>query len=197
MRYYIYRYMADDQWVYVGKSAGALLSRIMSHAYEPKFQPYSNAIIEYFECNSQSDMDLTEKLLIKTMHPILNVLDSTDGSIPFRYDDTLISWKKIDETKGNLKLEEDLSIPLDTVVEWFRQVKGNEKYIIYSGPIYGTYKIPFADACIALNINEAITLSSLTSRLKYVFDHYSNAFGARIICKNDYRERMLYLYEYR
>ena len=195
--WYIYRYMVGDQWIYVGKSANALLSRLTSHKYEPKFKPYSNATIEYSICESASDMNLLEKLFIKTMHPILNELDSTNGTIPFVYDEGLIEWINIDQYQIRPEGQSGLQIPLALVVEWFNKMKNSNEFVIYSGPIYGTYKVPFKNICSALSIPSGTRISSLEIELQNIFKEHRSDFGAEIICNTDPGQKMFYFYEYR
>lgn len=195
--WYIYRYMIGDQWIYVGKSANALLSRLTSHKYEQKFEPYSNATIEYFVCSSASDMNLLEKLFIKTMHPVLNELDSTDGVIPFVYDDSLIEWINIDQYQERPEGKSEIQVSLASVVEWFKNLKSNNEFIIYSGPIYGTYKVPFKKICSALNLPDGVKISSLEVELQNIFKAHRLDFGAEIVCNTDPGQKMFYFYEYR
>ena len=90
--FYVYRYMVGDQWIYVGKSANNIDQRIYDHSKDKRFEVYPDAVIEYCELNSKTDMDITESMLIKTMHPVINITDKTDGSIPFCFQEEMIIW---------------------------------------------------------------------------------------------------------
>ena len=97
--------MIGDQWIYVGKSKKNLEQRIYDHSNDPRFSSYKEAIIEYCELSTSSDMDITETMLIKTMHPVINVVDSTDGSIPFVYDPNAIVWTRWYKKESDHRLD--------------------------------------------------------------------------------------------
>lgn len=79
MCYYIYKYMIDDVIIYIGKTKRKLSMRIDEHAREIKFLQYrSRADIYWFECDSQIEMDIAERILILRYRPILNVVDNQD-----------------------------------------------------------------------------------------------------------------------
>lgn len=90
--YYVYLYMLGDQCVYVGKSKNNLKERIWEHSRDSRFKPYNNSQILYCKCKSKSDMDITERVLIKIMHPVVNIFDKTDGCIPFALDLSAVTW---------------------------------------------------------------------------------------------------------
>ena len=78
-KYHIYKYVVDDEIVYIGKSK-TLDARIRQHSYEEDFKPYlKNCKIFCFECANSVEMDLLEMGLINQYKPILNVVDKHDG----------------------------------------------------------------------------------------------------------------------
>lgn len=79
MRYYIYKYVVDDKIVYIGKTKRKLGIRIGEHARETKFIKYrGRADIYWFECDSNIEMDIAERILILRYRPELNVTDNLD-----------------------------------------------------------------------------------------------------------------------
>jgi len=179
--YYVYRYMLDNKWIYVGKSDHALLSRIKTHKREEKFRPYRNATVEYIRLASRSDMNLTELLLIKTMHPVLNELDSTDGKIPFVYDENILEWTKVDE---NCQIVDSgqRNITIEQVASMIDKVERSENYCIYSGLMYGTYKIDKRSFYEMLSISPAISPDIIASTLNETFNKNVTSFKKEIQC---------------
>ena len=99
MKFYVYRYMLDDNWIYVGKTTQNVVNRIRSHAQETKFAQYPEAEISYCVFDSKQDMDITEVALIKAMKPILNVSDITVSNMPFTFDPSSVQWTSLGKTK--------------------------------------------------------------------------------------------------
>lgn len=114
----VYRYMIDDQWIYVGKTKYSLDMRYYEHSKDKRFKPYCNAKVSYCELETEHDMDLTEIMLIKMMQPIINVNDKRSGSLPFMFDESALLWKKYVPRNGStrsgrpIKGEERLSTEL-------------------------------------------------------------------------------------
>lgn len=82
--YMIYRYVYNDQTIYVGKTKRKLSIRIYEHSKEDKFLPYLDECkIEYFDAGNRQSMDIYEKYLINEMSPILNVADKENAYFNF------------------------------------------------------------------------------------------------------------------
>lgn len=78
-KYYVYKYVFDDEIVYIGKSKNIDM-RIKQHETEEKFKPYIKKCKIYAaECVNSVEMDLIERALINQYKPILNVVDKTKG----------------------------------------------------------------------------------------------------------------------
>lgn len=72
--YYIYKYVYNNDIIYIGKSDSSIINRINCHSREEKFQPYLNSCkIFYFECKNNAETTIMECYLINKYKPILNV----------------------------------------------------------------------------------------------------------------------------
>ena len=82
--YTIYRYVYNNETIYVGKTKRNLKLRISEHSKEEKFLPYlEKCKIEYFDAGNRQSMDIYEKYLINEMSPILNVADKDGINLSF------------------------------------------------------------------------------------------------------------------
>lgn len=81
----IYKYVVDNEIIYIGKTDASFNSRIKCHAKEDKFKKFPMAKIYYFLTGNSTETMLYEKLLINKYQPVLNVVDRHDISfgIPF------------------------------------------------------------------------------------------------------------------
>lgn len=78
-KYYVYKYVFDDEIVYIGKSKN-IDARIKQHEAEEKFKAYIKRCKIYVaECVNSVEMDIIERALINQYKPILNVVDKTKG----------------------------------------------------------------------------------------------------------------------
>lgn len=92
-RYYIYKYMAANEIIYIGKTYRPLSERIYEHSLESKFQAYSAvSYVCWFEVSSRVEMDVAEKILIAKYKPVLNVVDNDESVLVFT-DFTEPEWK--------------------------------------------------------------------------------------------------------
>ena len=85
MGYYVYKYVLDNQIIYIGKNDTNLQDRIIQHQREEKFKPYMEADIYYIELKNKAETSGLEKLLINKYKPILNIVDKykTTSDIQF------------------------------------------------------------------------------------------------------------------
>ena len=91
MGHYVYKYVFDDEIVYIGKNDTDLHSRIYQHTLEEKFQPIKEAQIYFVELQNSVESRVMEELLINKYKPILNVACKQNGmSISFEEPD----WEK-------------------------------------------------------------------------------------------------------
>ena len=84
MGHYVYKYVLDDEIVYIGKNDTDLHSRIYQHTLEDKFQPVKDAQIYYIELQNSVESRVMEELLINKYKPVLNIVSKQRGlSISF------------------------------------------------------------------------------------------------------------------
>lgn len=107
---------SSNEVVYVGKANCTLPERIDAHSKEEKFN-YENTsyTIYYQKFSKESDMDVAEKVYIKSLKPILNVIDNTTGFFPTVnidfsmmqiYDQTK-QYQKVEKRQKNKKNEKE------------------------------------------------------------------------------------------
>lgn len=71
---YVYKYVCDNEIVYIGKSDYSLMNRICSHKEEPKFRPYiKKSAIYYAEVMNPAMSTILETYLINKYKPELNI----------------------------------------------------------------------------------------------------------------------------
>lgn len=88
------------QVAYVGKANKTLPQRVYAHSKEQKFIEHSkNYVIKYQVFKTEADMNIAEKCYIKSLKPVLNVVDNTDGFFP----DINIDFDSMYVYDGNLK----------------------------------------------------------------------------------------------
>lgn len=83
MGYFVYKYVYNEEIIYVGKTDSSLIGRIKNHANEEKFQKYKNAEIYYIELSNSAETKAVEALLINKYKPRLNIVDKYDSISPF------------------------------------------------------------------------------------------------------------------
>lgn len=96
MGHYVYKYVFDDEIVYVGKNDTDLHSRIYQHTLEEKFQPVKEAQIYFIELQNSIESRLMEELLINKYKPLLNVACKQNG-VSISIEEPI--WKKYDPPK--------------------------------------------------------------------------------------------------
>lgn len=92
----IYKYVWHDEIVYIGKADKDIMSRIVAHKAESKFQPYlKDCVIYYTECVNPAHTTILETYLINKYKPRLNVSMKYKDRLPI----SLIEpeWKPISE----------------------------------------------------------------------------------------------------
>lgn len=96
---------SSNKVVYVGKANCTLPERIDAHSKEKKFN-YENTpyTIYYQRFSNASDMDVAEKVYIKSLKPALNVADNTIGFFPSVSID-FSTMQIYDQTKQYQKVE--------------------------------------------------------------------------------------------
>lgn len=81
---YIYKYVYNDEIIYIGKTKRELSQRILEHEQELKFMPYlAGCKIFYFETATNVEMDIAEKYYINLYSPRLNIVDMEHASFNF------------------------------------------------------------------------------------------------------------------
>lgn len=133
-----YFYIDDKGKIaYVGKANGTIVDRVRAHSKEEKFiNCRCNFDIRYQVFDRTSDMDIAEKVYIKSLKPYLNVVDKTDGFFPdvnidlknekqFIIEKKIRHKKKINEIKiSDLKRnrEQELDSYLKNLIDNIRDV---------------------------------------------------------------------------
>ena len=80
MGHYVYKYVYDEEIVYIGKNDTDLETRINQHKLEEKFRPYLKSDIYYIELANSIMSDVVESELIRRYKPKLNVAKMSDWS---------------------------------------------------------------------------------------------------------------------
>lgn len=80
MGHYVYKYVHDDEIIYIGKNDTTLAARVEQHNREEKFIPYLNSKIYYIELANSIMSDVVESELIRRYKPKLNVAKTSDWS---------------------------------------------------------------------------------------------------------------------
>ena len=92
MGHYVYKYVKNNEIVYVGKNDTDLHSRIYQHTLENKFKPFLNCDIYYMELSNSTETRIMESLLINKYKPILNVSEKREGLSLIDFKE--LEWKK-------------------------------------------------------------------------------------------------------
>lgn len=170
--YFVYRYMVGDEWIYVGKSDNDLTNRINGHKMEAKFAPYNDiATIQFCELYSQEDMEITEKVLIKAMHPKLNTNFASFGRVPFMVDDSF-EWKNYSRREAIKAQSSTISLgnfawDVDFDIDAFlKDLSAKPEYHLYHGPTFQQYKVPYAYVYDLLHIDTPVRSEVILTLLK-------------------------------
>lgn len=79
MSHFVYKYVVNNQIIYIGKCDAKLERRIYEHSMEGKFKPYLNSCqIFYTKLLNKTMSDVVESELIRRYKPILNVAKMSD-----------------------------------------------------------------------------------------------------------------------
>lgn len=114
----VYKYVYNDEIIYVGKSDTDISLRIHAHTFEEKFLPYlSDCKIYYALCKNPAHTTILETYLINKYKPILNVAMKYDDDLGItisepewnEYNKSEINSQNIDKSKE--KKEENCLIP--------------------------------------------------------------------------------------
>ena len=89
----IYKYVYNDEIIYIGMSTTDIERRIKEHKYEIRFRHYKNAFkIYYIQLNNNAQVKGVEKLLIDKYKPILNVKDIYNNGGNLDIESLLPEW---------------------------------------------------------------------------------------------------------
>lgn len=92
----IYKYVWHDEIVYIGKADKDIMSRIVAHKSESKFQPYlKDCVIWYTECVNPAHTTILETYLINKYKPRLNVSMKYTDNLPINLIEP--EWRLISE----------------------------------------------------------------------------------------------------
>ena len=107
MGHYVYKYIYNDEIIYIGKNDTDLISRINQHKLETKFQPYLLSDVYYIKLDNEYDTDIMETLLINKYKPLLNV--AKKNKYKLNIDFTEPEWKKYCENDFKTKHKKEYS----------------------------------------------------------------------------------------
>lgn len=75
----LYKYVYNDNIIYIGKSEKDILGRLKCHEEEEKFKKYlGGAYIYYAEMQNNVEINALESLMINKYKPVLNIVDNND-----------------------------------------------------------------------------------------------------------------------
>ena len=94
--YYIYKYISNNQIVYIGKTSRPVKQRIKEHSYEPPFQQLINTQIYYSTFDDEATCSIAEIHLIDKYKPSLNrqILPDKSGT---RFDSYDFNWQEYND----------------------------------------------------------------------------------------------------
>jgi len=96
MGHYVYKYVKNNDILYIGKNDTDLVSRINQHKKERKFLNINDADIFYVELSNKAETKAVEALLINYYKPPLNIRDKYD-SCSLSFDLNTLNWNKYNE----------------------------------------------------------------------------------------------------
>ena len=79
--YFVYKYVADNKIVYIGKADHSLERRIAEHSREDRFKEYPSAEIYCMPLQNPGETSCMEFLLINRYKPVLNTKDKYPESL--------------------------------------------------------------------------------------------------------------------
>ncbi|WP_303835195.1 GIY-YIG nuclease family protein [Ruminococcus flavefaciens] len=147
----IYKYVYNDEIIYIGKSDNSILNRVNAHVKEAKFKPYlEKAVIYYTECKNRAHTHILETFLINKYKPILN--DSLKYEEDLDFDIPEPEWHLLSELK---EVEETVKQVKKPGIKWYenrvndievlkRKIKNLEWLESFLQRFFGMYNIEFS-----------------------------------------------------
>lgn len=82
IKHCVYKYVYEDEIIYIGKTDSSLRNRVNCHSQEEKFQKYlPKSQVFYMTTSNPLETEIYEKILINKYQPILNVKDKIGQKI--------------------------------------------------------------------------------------------------------------------
>lgn len=138
--YYVYKWIVDDEIIYIGKTTNPRL-RFIQERHEEKFKPYLDAQIWTTKFTNSTEMSGMEKLLINKYKPVLNYVDKHSVSMDLPVDDSKLVWdeytaiEREEKEKCELLRKEkelkDLEEKLDDAIRAEKYLTGIETVYYY------------------------------------------------------------------
>ena len=177
-----YFYIDDKGRIaYVGKANGTIVDRVKAHEKEKKFSDCNCKFdIRYQVFEKSSDMDIAEKVYIKSLKPYLNVNDNTNGFFPtvqFDYKDLPIYENaNIDRNIDSKKKRKNSSKKRVTQAE---KKKKRDDYIEYFKKVDNFMKCKFFTIahCIPIYIDTCDAFSAVVNGLNVLGRFSDNGNG--------------------
>lgn len=90
----LYKYVYNDEIIYIGMSTNSIQDRIYNHSMEEKFQPYlKQSKIYVLPMENKVEIRSCESLLINKYKPMLNVVDTQSVGCSIDIEPSLGEWK--------------------------------------------------------------------------------------------------------
>lgn len=124
MGHYVYKYVYDDEIIYIGKNDTDLITRIKQHEYEVKFRPYIDSEIYYIELSNKAESKALETLLINKYKPKLNIADKYSGCSFLNFEEP--GWEKLNKLIQKNTAKND-SIKKDNVKRRISEINREKK----------------------------------------------------------------------
>lgn len=100
----IYKYVVNNEIIYIGKSDRSICKRINDHAKEDRFKKYlATSKIYYFLTRNSTTTAAYELALINKYQPVLNVKDKHDDTDDINFEEP--EWKPYEELKTKIDKE--------------------------------------------------------------------------------------------
>lgn len=114
MGHYIYKYVLNNEIIYVGKNNTNLIERINQHAAEERFAQYNGDIeIYYIEVTSGFTSEALETLLIQKYQPVMNT-EKKGEKLMIEFVEP--EWKNYEEYKKEYELQREHNSKLGNVL---------------------------------------------------------------------------------
>lgn len=99
--HYLYKYVYNNEIIYIGKTNSSLKNRIDGHKKEEKFQPYiKGSKIYIMELSNSTEVNTLESLLINKYSPMLNVINNHETVTSFQIEEPM--WEEYIENDFGL-----------------------------------------------------------------------------------------------